>query len=196
MNAICASCGRQAILEVGPPNDRVALCLNCYVKLSRTVTDQNQMLQRESDRLETMMYEVTGLPVPPRLAPSPPNVHTGPVNVSNVHVRDSNIGVLNQGNLSMVDSCISVLADKGEKELTSAIANLTGAVIQNSEISAQQKNEIIELLSGIASEAVLPRSHRRPSVLKSLMESLATVIGTTSGLIMIWEKLKGILEAF
>lgn len=138
---------------------------------------------------------MSGAPLPEHLLRPRVQVHTGALNVSNIQFRDSNIGVLNTGHLEMVGSCISALAQKGETGLTAALNDLTRAVIQSSEVSAEQKNEIIELLSGIASEAVAPTEQRRRTVLRSLLESLSTAIGVTSGLITIWDKVRPILEA-
>jgi hypothetical protein len=153
------------------------------------------MIQRQIDQLEAEVYAEAELPPPEHLQRPPVHVHKGPLNVSNIQVRDSNIGVLNTGQLVMVGSRISVLAQRGETGLTAALTDLTRAVIESSEVSAEQKNEIIELLSGIASEAVAPRERRRRTVLRSLIQSLATAIGVASGLITIWDKVRPMVEA-
>ena len=195
MNAACHNCGTPAMFEVGPPAGRVRLCLNCYTRLVNAATARSDMIQRHMDQVEAEAYVEVGLPPPEHLLRPPVQVHTGPLNVSNIQVRDSNIGVLNTGHLAMVGSWISVLAQKGETGLTAALTDLTRAVIESSEISAEQKNEIIELLSGIASEAVAPRERRRRTVLRSLIQSLATAIGVASGLITIWDKVRPMVEA-
>lgn len=179
---------------MGPPNARVSLCLDCYVKVANVLNAQGEALERDIERLEAQMYETVGLSPPQRLMRPPLQIHTGPLNVSNIDIRGSNIGVLNTGTLSIVDSCISVLNSTGNQELSTAIVELTDEVIKSSKVNAQQKNEILELISGIASEAVVPKQTRRRSVLMSLIRSLATAIGTTDGLMTIWEKVRPIVE--
>ena len=191
----CHQCGRPAMYEVGAPGNRILLCLDCYVKITRVQTAQLEALQHQISSTEAMMYEVSGLPLPPRLMPPAPQVHTGPMNVSSFNIRDSSIGVLNTGNLSIVSSCISVLAKRGEKELSKAISELSAAVILEAKLTEGAKNEILELISAISEESIKPKERRRPGVLKAYVSSLAASIGTIAGLITIWDKVRPLFES-
>jgi len=153
------------------------------------------MYQQKTDRLEAEAWEVVGLSPPSRLVRQQPQYYTGPVNVSNVTVANSAVGVLNTGSLSIVGSSIGALNDAGMDEVAAAISEITTAVVKASELDMAQKNELLELVSAIASESALPAEQRRKSVLKILIRAFGGAIGTAAALITIWEKVQPILAA-
>jgi hypothetical protein len=195
MRTKCHNCSKPAMFLVGPEGARAPLCLDCYTKLAQVITAQNEMLQREIDSTEAEIYETFGLPIPQRLRRPTPQYFTGSINVSNIDVKDSSIGVLNTGTLNIVASAIGTLNNAGLHQIAAAISELTQATIQHNTLSPDQKNEIMELISALASEATLPPQNRRRGLLESLLLSLSNAIGATSGLITIWDKVKPILES-
>lgn len=193
MSTKCHNCNKSAMFLVGP--EGMPLCLDCYTKLAQVITAQSEMLQRESEHIEAQIYETLGLPIPQRLRKLPPQHYTIPINVSNIDVKDSSIGVLNTGTLSIVASAIGTLNNTGLQQVAAAISELTQTIVEDNALSADQKNEMMELISALASEATLPPQNRRRSLLKSLFLSLSNAIGTTAGLITIWDKVKPVLES-
>ena len=108
----CYNCGKPAMYLVGPEGKEVPLCLDCNLKHTQMLAIQNEQLEREMDFLTDHMEFTAGLPsgVLPRYPKRQTKIiQGGTVTLNNIHVSDSNIGVLNTGNLEMVDSAITVL---------------------------------------------------------------------------------------
>ena len=120
----------------------------------------------------------------------------GSVSLHNINITNSSIGVLNTGNLEMVDSAITVLKnDQATYEIAKAISNLTNA-IASSNLPAANKNEAIEILSVVASEATAPDGKRKVSVVKQLLAHFPTVIQTAASVIQIWQAVEPTLTKF
>lgn len=70
---------------------------------------------------------------------------------------------------------------------------MTEAVIKSGEISNNQKNQIIELLGALSSEAVVPKGKRKSAVIKALISELAGILSGFSVVVEIWDKVKNII---
>jgi len=120
----------------------------------------------------------------------------GHMSVKNIQVTNSQIGVLNIGAIENVDSTVSVLKTTGNAELAQAITQLSEAVIQSGEIVTDVKNQIIELLGAISSEAVAPKRKQRKAVVKAILSELSETLKTVASLASLWESVKAVLEHF
>lgn len=96
--------------------------------------------------------------------------------MNNIHVSDSQIGVLNTGNISNMDGIVTVLKNDGNTELAMTLATLTQAVIESNELAREQKDEIIELLGVLSSEAVAPKQNRKMAVVRTIFSKLTTLL--------------------
>jgi hypothetical protein len=195
----CYNCGKPAMYLVGPEGKEVPLCLDCNLKHTQMLAIQNEQLEREMDFLTDYMESIAGVP---RILPRYPKRQTkiiqgGTVTLNNIHVSDSNIGVLNTGNLEMVDSAITILGrDSETREVSAAISRLANAVAQSSELPSDKKNETMEILSTVASEATAPREKRRNVVVRTLLGALPTAIQTATSVLQIWHEVGPIITAF
>lgn len=120
----------------------------------------------------------------------------GHINVKNIQVTNSQIGVLNIGAIENVDSTVTVLKTTGNAELAQAITQLSEAVIQSSEIVTDVKNQILELLGAISSEAVAPKRKQRKAVVKAILSELSETLRRVASLASLWESVKAVLEHF
>ena len=107
--------------------------------------------------------------------------------LNNISVSDSAIGVLNTGSLEMVDSAISALkSDPATKEVSDALKKLTNSIADAQDLAPEKRNEAIEILSVVASEATAPENKRKTSVVKRLLGQFPTLIQTSAALTEIW----------
>jgi hypothetical protein len=124
-------------------------------------------------------------------------IQGGTMTLNNISVSDSAIGVLNTGDLEMVDSAITVLKnDPATKDLSDALKRLTNAIAAAADLASEQKNEAIEILSLVASEATAPQGKRKTSVVKRLLGHFPTLIQTSAGLVEIWNAVGPLITSF
>lgn len=195
----CYNCEKNAMFAVGPEGKQVALCLDCYIRFENIELQKLAALEREVNYLMAQAESTVGLHgILPRYPerPAPRVIQTGGVTLNNIRVTDSEIGVLNTGTIENVDSTVTVLKTKGNIELAQAVTELFEAVIKSTETSNDLKNQIIELLSVISSEAVAPKEKRRRAVLTAVISELSEILSTIGSLASLWEKVKDIFEQF
>ena len=113
--------------------------------------------------------------------------------MNNIQVTNSELGVLNTGNIQNVDSTVTVLKTSGNSELAETITQLSETVIK-SNISNDIKNQIIELLDAISTEAVAPQDKRRKSVVGALLAKLSAIMSNVECFSELWQKAKSVFE--
>lgn len=185
------------MFAVGPEGKQVPLCLDCYIRLENVQQQKLAALERNMNYLTAEMESMVGLPgIFPRYPerPAPRVIQTGGVTLNNIRVSNSEIGVLNTGSIENVDSTVTVLKSSGNSELAQAVTALSEAVIKSNEISSNEKNQIIELLGAISSEAIAPKQKQRRSVVKALLSELSGMLSGIGSLASLWEKVKGVFE--
>lgn len=142
---------------------------------------------------------VTGLPgIAPRF-PQPERkiIQTRDVVFNNIHVSNSSIGILNTGNLEIVDSAITALKqDPKTQEFGIAIERLANAIAEANDLTQEKKNEAMEILGVIASKATAPKEKRRSGVVRSILATLPNIIQTSAAIIQIWQEIEPIIKSF
>jgi hypothetical protein len=119
--------------------------------------------------LTSQMEEAVGLPeFLPRMPPPAPQ---GEITLNHINVSNSAIGVLNTGNIETVETAVATLEQTGENEAAKLLAQLAKAVIE-SDMQPTKKNEAMELIGGIGTEATAPAQERRKAVGLSLLSGL------------------------
>jgi hypothetical protein len=190
MSVKCHNCEKPAIYAVGPEGQQVPLCLDCHLKLTHIWAVQNDILEREMNFIIAQAESRVGLHgVLPRYPERQVRViQGGTMTLNNISVSDSAIGVLNTGNLEVVDSAISALkSDPATKEVSDALKQLTNSIADAQDLASEEKNEAIEILSVVASEATAPTDKRKASVVNRLLAQFPTLIQTSAGLLEIWQ---------
>ncbi|MCP4249750.1 MAG: hypothetical protein GY778_22130 [bacterium] len=134
------------------------------------------------------MDAVAGIPgLSPKLEmPVQPVILSGDNILHNINVSNSNIGVLNTGHIGAVDSAIGFLSQYGESDGAAAIKSLTEAVIRNEKVANETKEEIIELLGVIATEATSPPERRKSKAIAPVIDRVATIFKGLGDLASIW----------
>lgn len=182
---------------VGPKGNEFPLCLECTNKHQQMAAIQSDQLERDMNFAIAQSEAVTGLPsgsLPRYPQRQVRIIQGGSVTLNNINVNNSSVGVLNTGNLEIVDTAITALKNNPQtQDIASAIAKLTTA-ISNADLSPEDKNEAIEILSTVATEATAPEGKRKSSVARRLLSGLPTLIQTSASAIEIWKTVEPIIR--
>ena len=182
----CSNCSKNAIFLVGKEDARIPLCLDCNVKYQQMLATQNESLERQINFLMDQMEASTGLyGIAPRYPPRQV-VNMGNVILNNIKVDHSTIGVLNTGNISTVDAAVTTLKQSDEGSAAETFVRLTEAVASNPDLSPETKNQILELLSLLSTEATAPKANRRSGTMLVLLEQLGKLMKSASTLAQLW----------
>jgi hypothetical protein len=194
----CQQCGRPAAIRITNDEGELYLCIDCNLKLEHAETLEFQRTARQFNLAAAAFEAMSDLPgLVPRM-PVPP-VQTFPVgtmNVNNINVDNSVIGVLNTGSIETVDHAVTVLKQSGANEMAAAISRLTQSVIDSTEADNESRNQIVEILSVIADEALKPKHERRGAVIRPLITELATSFSGLAGLSSLWQQYGPMIQTF
>ena len=196
----CYNCGKPPMYYlVDTEGQEVPLCLDCYSKHAQILAIQNDQLERNLNYLANKMDRITGIPgFTPRFPQRQISISQGDkVVLNNIYVSNSNIGVLNTGNLQIVDSAITVLnGDQNTREISLAISKLANAIAGSTELPIAKRNEAMEFLGAVAAEATIPKEKRRNSIVRTLLDALPTTIQTSASLLQIWQSVEPIIKPY
>jgi hypothetical protein len=176
----CSQCTRPAMFEVGGH----PLCLEHHALAQTIELRRLDALERQADRALEEMEWTTGVQLPRRpRAPRPAPVILQGSTFNHINVQGSNVGVLNTGRLSQVDTAISVIGQQGDPQLAGALKTLTDAVVASATLAATAKQEAIEILSTLGTEATAPPAQRRGGVARTLLTRLKELLSVSADLI-------------
>ena len=165
----CYQCDRPAMYLV--TEEKIPLCLHCYSKFSQIEQAEIEQLEREMNYLHDQIYFISGLPsIGPRFPPKPQPIQITGAKLNNINISNSVVGTINTGYLNSVDQTITALNGLGESSIAEAIKELTEATIKSNDLGTNQKNELIEILGVLASEAATPSEERKRVITKNLLE--------------------------
>ena len=183
----CYQCDTSAMYQIGEEN--IPLCLNCYFKFSQIQQQQVENSERMMNYISDEMSASVGLPpIGPRFPPRPRPVVVAGAKLHNIHVNNSVVGTINTGSIGTVDQSISALVQSGEPALAEAIKSLSEAILQSSDLTRNQKNELVESLSVISKEAATPKEARQNTVALSLLEKAMKVTALANDITNVCQK--------
>lgn len=175
---------------------QLPLCLDCYSKLARI--QHNQFLQNAAmmnlalDDLDMMTgFPSSGGRMPIQaLSRAMQASHT----LNNIHISQSQIGVLNSGSIQRIDAAITLSKGSEVEQIGALINELTQAVVQSKELDAAMQNEVIELTETIAEEVV---GKMKPATITAVMKSITEKVGGIAVLAgaadRLWQAIKPLL---
>lgn len=190
----CYQCSTPAMYQVGEQS--IPLCLNCYFKFSQIQQQELENHERHANYLLDQISASVGMPpIGPRFPVRPRPVHIGGVKLNNISVNNSVVGAINTGSIGSVDQSISALVQLGEPKASEAVKALSEAILQSGDLTQNQKNELIEILSLVAQEAATPVETRRNSVAIPLIEKATKITGLANDISDIGQKWWPIIHA-
>lgn len=190
--AICGQCGKPAVASVGDN----PLCVDCHLKFEQAMEIQSARCIREMNYLIGSIESVAGVPsgVLARYPEPQPVIHQGPLTFHNIKVDRSVVGSINTGEVQRIDVAMSHIMSSGDEELAGALKEFTEAVLAASELDADSKNELVEQISFLASQSILPKEKQKRGIIKTVLLGVTTTVTMSASLLTIWDKLQPILE--
>jgi hypothetical protein len=111
------------------------------------------------------------------------------ITLNNIHIERSTIGVLNTGQIQgieRIDVNISRLGQTQQTDSAEAFRVLTEAIVSSSDVSAEQRSELVGQLQELSSQALLPPAQRNTGVIRAVITGLSSTLNTVSALATIW----------
>lgn len=180
--------------QVGDQN--IPLCLDCYFKLSQIQQGDLENNERMLNYLSDEIAAQVGMPpMGPRFSPRPQPVHVGGIKLNNISVSNSVVGTINTGSIGSVDQSIPALVQLGEPALAEAIKSLSEAILQSADLTRDQRNELVEIMSVLAKEAATPKEARRSTVAQTLLDKAMKITSLANDITDVCQKWWPILVA-
>jgi len=121
-------------------------------------------------------------------------VHQGPLTFHNIKVDQSVVGSINTGEVQRIDVAMDRIKISGNEELVKILKKFTEAVIAETKLDAELKNHIIEQISFLASQSVLPKGKQKSGIVKAVLLGVKDTVSTIVSLSSLWDKLDPLLE--
>jgi len=187
----CSQCGRPAIVEKsGHP-----LCVDCNLKFEQAFQIRDNALKQQLNFLLDEAEAVSGVyGVLPRHQIQMPVIHQGPMSIHNIRVDRSVVGVINTGNVKRMEVALdSIHAHNQNAVLEQDLKEFTEAVLRETKLSVEARNEILEQLSVLAAQMAMPGESRLKGVMKAIAANIAANIAATN-LIAHWDKIRHLVK--
>lgn len=176
----CNQCSRPALYGF---QHGVNLCLDCYAKV-------HAIQQSDSDRAERLinfasdhMDEIVGFgPSGARFPERPRPVMISGASVNNINVSNSVVGTINTGSIDQLRQSITANYKSGHGSIADALKALSAAAVDSTELTIEQKNELVELFNAISTEALAPPDQRKGAVAKALLDRAGQVMCVAASL--------------
>lgn len=186
----CGQCGKPAIASVSGVN----LCVDHYTQFQQVQAVALQQNMAMINHLEQEMWNMAGLPHLANKIPIPA-LPSGPMTFTNIKVENSQVGAINTGNVKSIDVSLTQLHSAGNDTTKEALQALTQAILDQGELAEEARNELLDHVAFIGSEAVAPPAERKSSVIKLALGALRDGAATVSGLAGAWTAAEPILKA-
>jgi len=198
--AKCYQCDKPAIIKYA---GTTPLCADYYHKVAQAnfieqLTAHNKLswLASSLNLIEQELFVGLGglLPLQQIVTPKPPSAPSYSFN--QIKVSEGNVGVINTGTLFNLDTSIQVMQNRGDKEIANAVKELTQAVLDSNEINNKLKEEIVEQLEFLVTEALASKDKQRKGLIKTIINNISQSIATFGALLTIWNSLEPLLQAY
>lgn len=186
----CAQCGARAI--IGIDGGKLPLCVQCYnafAQAQATINAENERLINFLSDYSDMTFGLSR--IGPRFPARPPQaqiVRTGDVNLNHIKIDRSTIGVLNTGTVQSIDSAVSAISETGNKAVALAVRELANAIASSTDLNDKAKNEAMEFLEAVSSEAKKTEERRQGKVADALVSGLGSLVKLANDLGDVWKK--------
>jgi hypothetical protein len=127
------------------------------------------------------------IPPPPPAAPSNITINIGD------HAQIAGLNV--SGMVQSIQATVNNLQGSGGEQLAEALKDLTETIATEATLTREAKREALEQVSAIGEELARPPDQRRPSVLRSVANTLVGLIGHADKVYAVYEILKAVAKA-
>ena len=155
----CCQCDRVAMYGAGEKG-QFPLCLDCWNKLQSAHYMQFLINAAGANQALDDMDMITGFRTPGGRIPVAELARAivkGPVHNS-FKISNSSVGVINTGDLARITAVVDLSKTTEVEDVGQKIQALTQAVIDASDIAANDKRDLIELIEGFAEQASVEKA--------------------------------------
>lgn len=189
----CSQCKNQAVWAV----NNIPLCVECYSKFIQAWQSQMNIYMQDINYLTESIESTVGMygMLPRYRIHQPIHYHNQGSQVYNtINVDNSVIGSINTGRVKQIEVAMNHIKNLGNDRLAETLKELTEKIIHTNELDIKAKNELIEQISFISSQATLPQNQQQSGIIKAIIKSFKNTISTSASLITIWDKLEPLIN--
>jgi hypothetical protein len=172
----CDQCERPAVFDYSQEEGKnLHLCLDCSHKLQAVLESQQSIRDRQWLTNAAMLNQANAdmdawYPVGTmsRMIPVAEiaKAMSKATVFNNIHVSNSNVGVLNTGDLARIDAYVTATGGTEVEPIGQKIAALTQAIVDAQEVDDATRKDLIELVQGLSQQLV---GERKQSVMKAIL---------------------------
>lgn len=178
-------------------DQKVPLCLNCYAVVQQMNERNVQMLREEMnysmDSIDSMFGITVGARYPIK---RPVLVSGGTVNNNHIAISNSQIGVLNTGNIQNLNQTIDSLYAASQVELAENIKKFSEAILGEQDLDKDQQSEVLESLDVITKELFQNPENRKKTVAKTLLAGISKTVELAANSATVWQVLLPLIQKF
>jgi len=89
--------------------------------------------------------------------------------LNNIHVTNSNVGLLNTGNVRKIDAAITIAQGTDADQIAHQLRQLTQAILDVKGLESSRKDSLLELVQSLSDQIV---RERKQSVIMALLKSI------------------------
>lgn len=174
--------------------DNIPLCLDCYFKVFQIQQAQTENYERQINFYSDEVDHALGFPPSGPRFPERKAIHVQGTTLNNIKINNSIVGSVNTGTIGSLDIAITSIK-KNDANFAEALTKLSEAVLKSALLSNENKEEILEIMSALASEKEAPKERQRKNLSKTLYSRLQELVGLASDLGSIWAQWGPIIAA-
>jgi hypothetical protein len=192
----CQQCNNNALYQVG--SEQVPLCLNCFALMQQTTDRIDEALKEEKNYLhDSIDYTIFGFRAGPRYPTKRPVLLSGgTVNHNHIAINNSQVGVLNTGNIKNLNQTIDSLYAASQKELAENIRKFSNAILADENLTDDQKTQVLESLDFITKELFQKSENRKRTIVSTLFGVISKAVELTANTLVVWQALYPMLQKF
>lgn len=174
----CHQCDRPAMFTISDQN--IPLCVHCYHVLSEALNRDALINMAHMNRaLDDMTATVGFMPAGERYpVQALARAMARPMTYNNIRVENSQIGVLNTGNVAKIDAAITLTKGSDAEAIGDLILRFTQQLIQSRELEEKDRSEVVELVQSLSEQVVGQRKRSTIwAIITAIQEKVALVAG-------------------
>jgi hypothetical protein len=189
--APCGQCSRAGIIAV----NGTALCVDCYYRFEVARTLGFRMAAIGMNLAADEMDAITGLRnFSPRI--QVPDMPKGPFILNNIKVDNSVVGSINTGNVQSIDVSVTVLREAGNDKISNALKALAEVIANNHDITAPDKDSMLDQVAYLSEQAVAAAKDRRPGIIQAAVASITQGAAAVTDIARAWAAAAPLLKTY
>lgn len=138
---------------------------------------------------------VVGIPGFSQRVQIPELPSTGPVTLNNIKVDNSVVGAINTANVHTIDVSLSHLHTAGSDVAKDALKALTEAILSENKLDNNEKDELLEQVAFLSSQATTAAANRKPGLIKATFGAISTAAKTATSVATAWQACEPLLKS-